>query len=527
MTKAFVAAETTHPLQDWTVGDLLNHAVQAAPDRMALKHNQWETRPACSWTYAQLQADTKRLAAFLLDHFKPGEHLAIWAANSAPWTLYQLAAAQAGLVLVTLNPALRGREVESLLRQSRAVGLIMDTVHRGTDLTAIIDELHPNLPLLRLVLRADDWQTHLSAAPNAPLNVAVSPSDPALLLYTSGTTGLPKGVVLRHRGIVNNAIVSLERYGLAAGLVWLGVLPLFHVGGSVTSTLGCIAALGTNIVVPGFEAGMVLKLIEEERVGWFPVVPPMVIGMIEHETFATTDLSSLQLVLTGGTIITPDFVRLCREKLRAGVQVMFGQTEAGGGMTKTYRDDPVEIISGTVGRPEAHTAMRIADVQTGATVNAGEIGEIRIKSPFMTDGYFDNPKATAAAFDEDGFLRTGDLGALDENGYLRITGRLKEMIIRGGENIYPREVEDMLGEYPGIVETAVVGVPHEKWGEEVAAAIRCAADQTVDVDHVREFLIARIARHKVPKLWKIVPDFPRTPSGKIQKFEVSKWFETN
>jgi fatty-acyl-CoA synthase len=305
----------------------------------------------------------------------------------------------------------------------------------------------------------------------------------------------------------------------------MGVLPLFHIGGCGTSTLGCIGRLGTNIVVPAFEAGAVLRLIAQERIAWFPVVPTMVIAMLEHEGFASTDLSSLRLVLTGGTVITPEFVRLVRERFGVDVQVMFGQTEAGGAMCKTFRGDPIETVASTVGRPYPHTAMRIAEVATGKTAAAGVIGEIRIRSPFMTRGYFDNPAATAAAFDDQGYLRTGDLGSLDADGYLRVTGRLKEMIIRGGENIYPREIEDALGEYPGVVEAAVVGVPHPRWGEEVAVALRCGADAPVDPEAAREFLLGRIARHKVPKLWRIVPDFPRTPSGKIQKFEVARWFE--
>lgn len=524
MSEAFVAADTSLKLQDWTVGDLLQYAASEAPEAIALKQNAGGPQEACTWTYTQLRADSRRLATFLLERFQPGEHVAIWASNSAQWTLYQLAAAQAGLVLVTLNPALREREVDALLRQSRSAGLIQDTEHRGTNLKSITEAIRPNLASLRVVLYTHEWRKHLAAAPGSEPNIHVKPSDPALLLYTSGTTGLPKGVVLRHRGIVNNAMLGSERYGVADRLAWLGVLPLFHVGGSVTSTLGCMARLGTNIVVQAFEPGATMKLIEEEKVVWFPVVPAMVIAMIEHETFREADLSSLQVVVTGGTTITPEFVRMVYERFRADVQVMFGQTEAGGAMCKTYRTDMVETIAATVGRPYPHTAMRIADVKTGTTLGCNEIGEIRIHSPFMTDGYFDNPKATASAFDHEGFLCTGDLGELDERGYLHITGRLKEMIIRGGENIYPREVEDILGEYPGIAEVAVVGVPSEKWGEEVAVAIRCGAGKLLEVEALREFMLARVARHKIPKLWKIVPEFPRTASGKIQKFEVVKWF---
>ena len=518
MAQAHVAADTRLPIREWTVSDLLDHAAHVAGDRSAVRDGDLH------WTYSELLRDSRRLAAYLQTCFSPGSHVAIWGVNSGPWLLFQLAAARAGLVLVTLNPALRGAEVEALLAQSRSVGLIMDSEHRGTDLTAVIAGCRGGLPLLRTVLDLSDWRALLDQAPDTSTEVAVSPSDTALLLYTSGTTGKPKGVMLHHRGIVNNALLGSERYELADGLAWLGVLPFFHVGGSVTTNLGCIGRLGTNIIVNAFEAGSVLRLMETQRVAWFPCVPTMAIAMVEHPDFPTTDLSALQLVLTGGTVITPDFVHLIEERFKVGVQVMFGQTEAGGAMCKTLRSDPIEVISQTVGRPYPHTEMRIADVQDGHTVDAGTVGEIRLRSPFMTTGYFDNPDATASVFDAAGYLRTGDLGTLDERGYLRITGRLKEMIIRGGENIYPREIEDRLGAFPGVAECAVVGVPHPRWGEEVAVAIRCSAGQSIDIEEARDFLLDRIARHKVPKMWKLVDDFPRTPSGKIQKFAVTDWF---
>ncbi|MBB4643027.1 AMP-binding protein, partial [Rhizorhapis suberifaciens] len=518
MDEAHFSVPAKSELRDWTVGQLLAHAAQEAGDRLALKDGQ------LSWTYNELYADSARLARFLLSCFKPGEHIAIWASNSGPWVLYQMAAAQAGLVLVTLNPALRSADVESLLRQSRSAGLIADPEHRGTNLPAIIDEIRPALPDLRTVLLTSDWQEHLANTPEDAIDVTVNPDDTALILYTSGTTGVPKGVMLHHRGIVNNALLGSELYEIGDHRSWLGLMPFFHIGGSVTTNLGCIARLGTHVVVRAFEAGEVLRLIESEKSAWFPCVPTMAIALLEHPDFDKRDLSSLEVIQTGGTTVAPEFVRQLRDRFHADVQVMFGQTEAGGVMCKTFRGEPVEIIAETVGQPYPHTELRIADTVTGQTLKTGEIGEIRIRSPYMTKAYFDNPAATAAAFDQEGFLRTGDLGTLDDKGYLRVTGRLKEMIIRGGENIYPREIEDRLGDYPGVAECAVVGLPDARWGEEVAVAIKCSAGTTIDIDAAREFLLDRIARHKVPKRWKIVSDFPRTPSGKIQKFELVKLF---
>lgn len=519
MGKAIFPAERTGKMQDWTVSQLLDEAVRRGGERVALRDGD------LCWTFRELKADSERLARYLLTQFEPGENLAIWGSNSAAWFLYQLAAARSGLVLVTLNPALRTVEVEALLRQSRSAGLIMDAEHRGTDLGAIVTSISPTLPTLRIILRIADWRDHIANAPDKPIQFGPRPDDTAMILYTSGTTGAPKGVKLHHRGIVNNALLGSQLYNLEDGLPWLGLMPLFHIGGSVTTNLGCLAKLATNVIVRAFEPGEVLRLVESERIAWFACVPTMAIALLEHPDFVTTDLSSLQVIQTGATTITPEFVRRLIEGFRADVQVMFGQTEAGGVMCKSLRGDDVAVIASTVGRPYPHTELRIAAVATGETLDTGQVGEIRIRSPYMTKGYFDNPGATAAAFDADGYLCTGDLGTLDDHGYVRVTGRLKEMIIRGGENIYPREIEDRLGDFPDVAECAVVGVPSERWGEEVAVAIRCRAGTTIDVEAAREFLLARIARHKVPKIWKLVDDFPRTASGKIQKFEVIRAFD--
>ncbi|WP_160486952.1 class I adenylate-forming enzyme family protein [Aurantiacibacter rhizosphaerae] len=524
--ESFITADESLDLHDWTVGNLLEHAAEQAPERVAiLQPAQSEGEEDLSWTYAQLLHDSHQLANYLLTIFSPGDHVAIWGANSAQWAIYQLAAAQAGLILVTANPALRSTEISYLLSHSKAVGVIMDKEHRGVDLIAIVDELRPDLPHLQHVLPISDFESHLQAGQGGdePLNHA-RPDDVALILYTSGTTGKPKAVRLRHRGIVNNAALGSQRYELSEGSAWLHTLPMFHVGGSVTMTLGCIAMVSTSVILRAFDGGITLKLCQENRIAMLPVVPTMLIAMIEHEDFAKTDLSALELLLTGGTVIAPDFVRMAKQKLGADVQVMFGQTEAGGAMCKTFRSDPEQRIAETVGRPYPHTALKIAALDGAGLCETGDIGEIRIKSPFMMAGYFDNVEADQSAFDEDGFLRTGDLGRVDDDGYVRVTGRLKEMVIRGGENIYPREVEDALNEFAEVAECAVLGVPDPKWGEELVAVLRPAAGADLDIDRITDELRETIARHKVPKKWRVVKDFPRTPSGKIQKFELISLF---
>jgi fatty-acyl-CoA synthase len=250
----------------------------------------------------------------------------------------------------------------------------------------------------------------------------------------------------------------------------------------------------------------------------------MVIAMVEHEAFGRLDITSFKQVQVGGTTITPAFVNMVRARLGCEVQVIFGQTECGGEIAKTLRGEGPEDNEGTVGFPHEYTDIKIADAQTGETKGRNEVGEIRVRSPFVCLGYFGDEQATRDLFDRDGYLRTGDLGMIDSNGRVSLTGRLKEMIIRGGENIYPREIEDALGEMPSVVECAVFGVPHERWGEEVAVAVR-TSDPEFDLAAAREFLLSRIARHKVPKHWRLVDDFPRNSSGKTQKFELQRLFE--
>jgi fatty-acyl-CoA synthase len=347
------------------------------------------------------------------------------------------------------------------------------------------------------------------------------PEDSALIIYTSGTTGKPKGVLLPHQGIVNNALLGSSRYEIAEGRVWLNTLPLFHVGGAVTATLGCLATKGTHVVLPAFEPGLVLRIIEQERVNWLPVVPTMVYAMMEHDDFKRADLSSLEFVLTGGTSVPPELVKTIKREIGVDVQVMFGQTESGGAISKTYRSDSLERVATTVGAAYPRTTIKIQDSDTETIQSMGAVGEIRVRSPYMMTGYFDNVEATAQAFDAEGFLRTGDLGTLDADGYLSIRGRLKDMILRGGENIYAREVEDALCEHEAVSECAVVGVPDPKWGEEVAAFIRLKPGTTVDVAELSSFLADRIARYKTPRIWRFVDDFPRTAVGKIQKFSLA------
>lgn len=512
------------PLLETTMIGLLERAAAKAPDRVAIKQPHWGDQPEIAWTYTELLRDARRLAAYLGQFFRYGDHVAIWAPNSAHWFLYQFAASHLGLVLVTLNPAMREQEVEYMLAKSAARGIILDREFRGASLVAMLDNVRDRLPQLETVLFLPDWSQHLADAPGEPAPSPTQPADPALIVFTSGTTGKPKAALLHQAACANVGNVGAQRGGLPEGSVWLGTLPVFHCGGPITLCLGSVAHCNTLVIMPPFEPGMILALIERERINWAPLVPAMLIPMFEHPNYASTDLSSLQAMLFGGTTLTPAFLNMAHERTGARVQTVFGMTEGAGEIMKTELGDSSEIVAETVGRPLPHIDLRIVSPTDGAVVERGEVGEIRYRSPYMTSGYFGDPEATASLFDGDGFLRTGDLGMMDAEGRVHVTGRLKELIIRSGMNIYPREIEDALAEYPGVAEAAVIGLPHDVYGEEVAVAIRAAAGSTIDLDDVREYLIGRVARYKVPKHWRLVPDFPRSSLGKIQKFEMKGLF---
>jgi fatty-acyl-CoA synthase len=524
MTKADLEGVRPRPLLELTMAGLLEWAASEAPDRVALKQPSWKDQDEISWTYRELLDDVGRLARYLSCHFNYGDHVAIWAPNSAHWFLYQFAASHLGLVLVGLNPAMRAHEVEYMLRKAEVKGLIMDRHFRGADLVELFDEMRARLPLLKTVLFLPDWRDHLSSAHGELPPSPTRPNDPALILFTSGTTGKPKAAVLHQAGCVNVAHFGSERGGLAQGSVWLCTLPVFHSGGPITLCLGSVSQLNTLVVMPPFDPGMVLELIEREKINWAPLVPAMLIPMLEHPNFASTDISSLKALLFGGTTLTPQFLRMVQERTGAVVQTVFGMTEGAGEVIKTAPGDTIDVVSQTVGTPLPYVDVRIVDPLTGEIAELGDVGEIRYRSPYMASEYFGDAEATDALFDGAGYLRTGDLGAIDQDGRVRITGRLKEMIIRSGMNIYPREIEEVLAEYPGVAESAVVGLPHETYGEEVAVAVRAAAGADIDLNALRDYLLGRLARYKIPKYWRQVPDFPRSGFGKIQKFEMTGLF---
>jgi acyl-CoA synthetase (AMP-forming)/AMP-acid ligase II len=447
-----------------SVGALLRETAARAPDTVALVAGERR------WTYAELLAQSERAARALLGRFEEGERVAIWANNIPEWVLLELAAGLAGLTIVTVNPALRAQELAHVLGDSRADGIFFVPSYRGTDMAAMLEAI----PLREKVSFAD-WDGFCASGSESRALPDVDPGSAAQIQYTSGTTGRPKGAVLHHRGLVNNARLSYARLGVSHGFVQLSPMPLFHTAGCAMSVLGSIAYAGTLILPPAFDPALMVRLIADERPEVMLGVPTMLMALTE----AVTDASSLRYVITGGTVVPPALVRRVEAAFDARVSIVFAQTEASPVITQTSPDDDEEDRATTLGRPLEHTEVKIVDVATGEPVAPDVVGEVCTRGYHVMTGYFDNPEATAAAIDADGWLHTGE---------------------------------------------AVLGVPDEAWGEQVAAFIRPAPGRTPDPDALFAYCRERLAPHKAPRHWTIVDAFPLTPSGKVQKFVLRERF---
>lgn len=516
-------ADRSEPVLETTIGGALRAAATSYPDQIALVDGVADPAARRRWTYAALLADAERLARALLARFAQGEHLAVWAPNSAEWILLEYGAALAGLTLVTVNPALQEAEVAYILGQSQAVGLVFAPEYRGTSLASIVGAFRPGLPRLREAIPLTDWDGFLASGSPEQALPPVTPDDIAQIQYTSGTTGFPKGALLHHRGLTNNARLFARRLGAAPGGVWVNPMPLFHTAGCVMAALGCLQTGGAQVVVPGFDPALVLDLFDTERGSFAILVPTMLLALLEHADLAWRDHAALRALVTGGAPVSADLVRRVEAAFAVPLTTVFAQTEASPVITHTRPDDTAAERA-SCGAPLPQTEVKIIDPATGAIVPPGTIGEICTRGYHVMRGYFDMPEQTARAIDAEGWLRTGDLGALDERGYCRVTGRLKDMIIRGGENIYPSEIEAVLARHPGIADVAVVGVPDAYWGEQVAAFVRPATDPAPPVEELEAFVLGTLARFKRPRHWVFVSRFPQTASGKVQKFVLREAF---
>jgi len=513
------------PLLDGaTVGGRLREIAAEVPDRVALVEGL-PTPERRQWTYAELLADAQRCAHWLLQHFAPGEHVAVWAHNLPEWVIVEYGAALAGLTLVTVNPSLQPEEVKYILGQSKAAGVLLVPEVRGNQLVAHIEAIRPDLPELRHVFRLDHLDELTTGAPDVTLPT-VDTNDPAQIQYTSGTTGFPKGVMLRHSSIVNNARLWVDRVGIPDGVGMLMPMPLFHTAGCVMGVLGALDRRARFMPMPMFDPGIYLELIERERPWFAGGVPTMFIAALEHPDASRRDLSSWKSAVAGGTQVPEALVRRVEEALGVDFTIIYGQTECSPVLTNTFPSDSAEDKGMTVGKPLPHTEIRIVDPTSLETVPIGSSGELWARGYFTMLGYFNMPEATAKAVTPDGWIRTGDLAVMDERGYCRIVGRCKDMIIRGGENLFPAEIEEILYRHPAVAEAAVVGLPDDHWGEVVGAFIRPhdpAAPPTIA--ELRSHMRAHISPQKTPTKWYAVDGYPLTGSGKIQKFAIREAWE--
>jgi acyl-CoA synthetase (AMP-forming)/AMP-acid ligase II len=511
-------------LQGATVGGRLRAAAGEDPDRIALVEGLPKPDRR-QWTYAELLADAERCAGWLLQHFEPGEHIAVWAHNLPEWVLLEYGAALAGLVLVTVNPSLQPAEVQYILGQSQSAGLLLVPEVRGNPLTVHIEAIRPELPALREVFRLDQLDELSAGAHDVRLPTVVE-DDPAQIQYTSGTTGFPKGVMLRHGGIVNNARQWADRVEIPAGVGMLTPMPLFHTAGCVIGVLGALDRRAKLVLMPLFEPGLFLELIEREQPWWAGGVPTMLIAAMEHPDISHRDLSSWKSAVAGGTSVPEVLVRRLEESLGVDFTIIYGQTECSPVLTHTCPSDSATDKGCTVGKPLPHTEIRIVDPVSLETVPIGAAGELWARGYFTMLGYFNMPEATANTVTADGWVRTGDLAVMDSRGYCRIVGRLKDMIIRGGENLFPVEIEEVLYRHPAVAEAAVVGLPDERWGEVVGAFIRPSDPSAPPtISDLRTHLRAHLSPQKTPTKWYAVDDYPLTGSGKLQKFAIREAWE--
>lgn len=508
---------TTPTIREVTLGSLLAEAAEAVPDYPALI----ASGSAESWTYHELYHAARDGAVLLAGRFKPAERVAIWAHNVPEWVIAEFACAMAGIVIVTINPAFTCDEARYVLTQSGASGVLTVRQYRNSNLFEMAEGLRADCPQLREVLDLGEFSARAQSPPGAGARLPeTQPGDAVMIQYTSGTTGRPKGAVLNHRGLTNNGQHCLQHMGVEPGDVILTVMPLFHTAGSVLCVLGAVANRATQVLVPVFEPGHVLDVIERHGVSVLLAVPTMLMALLEHSTLPSRDVSRVRVVGSGGATVPAPLVEQLEQAFGADVVVVMGQTETSPVSAMTLPGDSRDDRANSIGTAMPGVELKIVDPVTGGTVDLRQTGEYCIRGYNVMDGYFGMAAQTAEAIDADGWFHSGDLCSMDERGYCRIEGRLKDMIIRGGENIYPREIEDRLLRHPAVREVAVIGLPDDHWGETVAAFVRPAPDKDPQLADLRSWVRSSLAPHKTPERWFRMDCFPLTASGKIQKFKL-------
>jgi fatty-acyl-CoA synthase len=513
------------PLLGETIGANLERTIARVPDAEALVSRHQGIR----YTYAEFGAAVDHLAGGLLAAgLRPGDRVGVWGPNRAEWALVQYATAKLGVILVNINPAYRTSELEYALGQSGCRFLFASPQLKSSDFVSMVDQVRPNLPGLERAIFFETREWEEISAGGAPVEEVravgeqLTFDDPINIQYTSGTTGFPKGATLSHHNILNNGhfIAQLLEY-TERDRVCVPV-PLYHCFGMVIGNLACTTR-GACMVYPAetFEPEATLRACAEERCTSLYGVPTMFIAELGHPTFAEHDLSSLRTGIMAGSPCPIEVMRRVNSEMGIEqISIAFGQTETSPATTMVRVDDTLEHRCETVGQVMPHTEIKIVDPGTGGIVSRGEPGEFCARGYPVMRGYWNDPERTADAIDECGWMHSGDLATLDEEGYVRIVGRIKDMVIRGGENVYPREIEEFLYTHPQVADVQVIGVPDERYGEELMAWIIPRDGATLTEDEVREFCRGRIAHFKIPRYVKFVDSFPMTVTGKVQKFKM-------
>lgn len=523
LTQSYWPAADIGAFQEWTLGQLLADTAAQVPDRVALVAGMRDPAARRSWTYAELERDAHRVARALLGRYRPGDRIAMWANNIPEWVLMLYGCALSGITLVTINPAFKARELDYALARAEVSALFTMDSYRGFDTLAAAKAAAEKLEGLRDVFRINEFDAFMATGDADAALPDVSPHAPCMIMFTSGTTGAQKGIVLHHCGLVNMANYSQTRGGLAAGGVLVNIMPMFHLGAMGSGGIGAVARHATHIMAEEWDPEFYMSLVETYGGTYSMLVPTMVEALLTHPRRDEYDLRTLRNIVAGAAKVEARTVRRAASDMNCEIVILFGQTEMHGVISGIHGDDAVSDKTDTLGQPMPLIEVKVAHIETGEILPVGEIGEICIRGYQRMLGYYNMPEETAKAIRADGWVHSGDLGTMDERGFLRITGRLKEMIIRGGENVFPVEIEELLREHPSVGKVAVIGIPDPYWGEQVGAVvIPSAGNADLDANELRAFCRAHLASHKAPSVWFVADTFPMTETGKVQKFKLKQ-----
>jgi fatty-acyl-CoA synthase len=526
--KSYDAGPTDSPILEGTIGANFERTVRANPDADALVDVAANRR----WTYGELNAEVDVVARGLMAlGIAKGDRVGIWAPNCAEWTIVQYATAKIGAILVNINPAYRTHELAYVLNQSGVGTLVSATEFKSSDYRCMVDEVRPDAPALKNVvfLGTDDWgdlKRRAETVTDDELRrrmAALSNAEPINIQYTSGTTGFPKGATLSHRNILNNGFFVTELINLGRGDRLCIPVPFYHCFGMVMGNLGCTTHGATMVIpAPGFDPGLTLAAIESESCTAVYGVPTMFIAMLGHPDFASRDLSSLRTGIMAGSVCPVEVMKRCINEMNmAEVAIAYGMTETSPVSCQTLIDDDLERRSASIGRAHPHVEVKIIDPETGDIVERGQPGEFCTRGYSVMLGYWRDEDKTREAVDADGWMHTGDLAVMREDGYCNVVGRIKDMVIRGGENVYPREVEEFLHTHPDVEDAQVIGVPDAKYGEEICAWIQMKRGRDpLNAGTVRAFAAGKLAHYKIPRYVHVVDEFPMTVTGKVRKVEM-------